>query len=149
MNTLSTLGRAVRALRHPLRMIAMSLAALALTAGVALTEGVVAAILGALAGVLAGEWLGRSRWKLPVVLGGCAGALLFAVATSAFALRTEAFSSLLGPGLALRGAGLFRYFVGALSVVAAMRALVLRRRGAIAIEPAEPQWPQEAGGVSG
>jgi len=134
LNTLSTLGRAVRALRHPLRMIAMSLAALALTAGVALTEGVVAAILGALAGVLAGEWLGRSQWKLPVALGGCAGALLFAVATSAFALRTEAFSSLLGPGLALRGAGLFRYFVGALSVVTAMRALVLRRRGAIAIE---------------
>jgi transglutaminase-like putative cysteine protease len=134
MSTLSTLGRAVRALRHPLRMIAMSLAALALTAGVALTEGVVAAVLGALVGVLAGEWLGRSRWTLPVVLGGCGGALLLALGASAFVLNSESISSLLGPGVALRGAGLFRYLLGASALVAAVRALVLRRRGAIAIE---------------
>lgn len=134
MSTLSWLGRTVRASRHPLRMIAMSLAALAVTAGVALSEGVVAAVLGALAGVLAGEWLGKSKWRLPVVLGACGGALMFALGASALALRWELVPSIVGPGLALRLAGLLRYGVGTLALVAGMRALVLRHKTALAIE---------------
>lgn len=134
MSTLSWLGRTVRASRHPLRMLAMSLAALAVTAGVALTEGVVAAVLGALAGVLVGEWLGKSKWRLPVVLGGCAAGLLLALGMSALALRWELVPSIVGPGVALRLAGLLRYGGGILAIVAAMRALVLRHKTALAIE---------------
>jgi transglutaminase-like putative cysteine protease len=134
MSKLSWLGRAVRTSRHPLRMLAMALAALSVTGGIALTEGVVAAVLGALGGVLAGEWLGKSKYRLPVVLGACAAGLLLAFGLSALALRWEVLPSIAGPGGALRVAGLVRYGGCALALVAGMRALVLRHKTALAIE---------------
>ena len=47
--------------RHGFRAIAMALAALSLAWGISLTEGLVAAMIGAVLGVAAGELIARSR----------------------------------------------------------------------------------------
>src|SRR5690606_22970574 len=68
----------LRATRHPIRALAMAMAALALAWGMATSAGLTAAMLGAVAGVAGGELLGRTKTRLialviAVLLFGAAG----------------------------------------------------------------------------
>lgn len=131
---MTALGRLIRATRHPLRALALGLAAFAITAGVAITEGVVAAILGALAGQIVGERLASSRLRTEVAAGGALGVGLLVWAVSAALVTTELGPELLGPGTTLRLVGVARYFASALGVVAALRVVAKRHRAAMAAE---------------
>lgn len=120
--------------RHPVRLIAMAMAALSLAWGVALTEGLIAAMAGAALGVVAGELLGRSRLRLGVALAGLWLFVLVAWKTGALALNTEWLASEVGPGNALASVGVVRFGTLAFSLVAALRTLAVRKPAALALE---------------
>lgn len=124
----------IRSGRHPLRASALGLAALALTSQFAMGEAIVASVIGAVLGVVLGEWLGRSKWRLPVLLGAVGGALLLVWMLSALLLRGEAVADALGPGTSLRTFGIVRYFTTSLAVVAGVRCLIVRRPTFIVLE---------------
>ena len=79
--------------RHPLRVVAMVMAALSLAWGVALTEGILAAMLGAALGVGLGELLGRSRLRTVVIEGGAALLLVATWQVAALSTSTEALAT--------------------------------------------------------
>ncbi len=120
--------------RHPVRLLAMAMAALSLAWGVALTEGLIAAMAGAALGVIAGELLGRSRLRTGVVLGGLWLFTLVAWKGGAFALTTEWLADYVGPGNALAGVGVVRFGTLAFSLIASLRAVAVRRPAALALE---------------
>jgi transglutaminase-like putative cysteine protease len=120
--------------RHPVRLVAMALAALSLAWGVALTEGLAAAMAGAALGVVAGELLGRSRVRTGVVLGGLWLFVLVAWKGGAYALTTEWLAGAVGPGNALASVGVVRFGTLAFTLVGALRALAVRRPAALALE---------------
>ncbi len=122
--------------RHPLRVVAMAMAALSLAWGVALTEGLVAAMVGAALGVVAGELLGRSRLRLGVVAGGLGLLVLFAWKLGALLVGTEFLASWVGPGNALAGVGVVRFGSLAFGLIAAVRAVAVRKPAALAVEVA-------------
>jgi len=124
---------AVRA-RHPLRALAMAMAALALAYGIAGTGGIVAAMIGAIGGVIAGELIGRSKLRLPIALGAIGLSLLVLWELSAAAVTTELVPELLGPGTTLGVVGVIRYGALALAIVAALRTLAVRKPTAMALE---------------
>ena len=127
-------GRAVTWLRHPLRAIAFVLCTLALTVQVALTAGVIAAVLGAVGGLIAGELFGRSRYRLPVILGAIfvASSLLYGI--GALAVQGTWAASAFGPGGALKFSGALRYFALAIGLTGGMRVLAIRHRAMLALE---------------
>ena len=120
--------------RHPLRVIAMAMAALSLAWGVALTEGLVAAMVGAALGVVAGELLGRSRLRLGVITGGLGLLVVVAWKLGAVALNTEALPDAVGPGNALAAVGVARFGSLAFGLIGAVRAIAVRRPAALAVE---------------
>ena len=83
-------GAVFRALRHPIRVFALTLAALSLTSAVAGGAGIIASMLGVALGVVAGELLGRSRYRLPVVVA-AHGVLLLLLWLIAWASRWRRF----------------------------------------------------------
>jgi len=94
-------GQFLRTLRHPLRLLAMGLAALAVSSGVLMSVGVGSAVAGAMLGVIAGEIAGRSRLKLAVI---ATSILLLTLASWGLASAStdgEWIPSLVGPGVAL------------------------------------------------
>jgi len=129
-----TVGRLVRWTRHPLRMVAMGLAALAIGWGIALTSGLVASVIGAVAGVLAGELLARSRLRLPATLSGLFVFALLCWGIAALATGTEAIPSAVGPGGALKLAGVLRYGSLALVLTTGMRMTAVRKPSALVLE---------------
>jgi transglutaminase-like putative cysteine protease len=120
--------------RHPLRALAMALAALSLAWGVALTEGLVAAMVGAVLGVVAGELLGRSRARLGVALGGVALFTLVTWLLGRTLTTTEALASMVGPGNTLAAVGVVRFGTLAFALTTGLRTLAVRRPSALALE---------------
>lgn len=120
--------------RHPVRVLAMAMAALSLAWGVALTEGLIAAMVGAALGTVGGELLGRSRLRTGVTLAGLWLLTLVAWKGGALALTTEFLASEVGPGNALAGVGVVRFGTLAFALVAGLRAVAVRRPAALAFE---------------
>lgn len=120
--------------RHPLRVLAMAMAALSLSWGVALTEGLIAAMLGAILGTILGELLGRSRLRLAVIEGGAALLLVATWQLASLSVGTEALAEAVGPGNALVFAAVTRFASLAFFVTAGLRALAVRRPWALALE---------------
>ena len=103
--------------RHPLRLVAMVMAALSLSWGVALSEGILAAMIGAALGVGLGEVLGRSRLRTGVIEGGAALLLVATWQVAALSTGTEALASAVGPGNALVFASVLRFASLALEMI--------------------------------
>jgi transglutaminase-like putative cysteine protease len=120
--------------RHPLRALAMALAALSLAWGVALTEGLVAAMVGAVLGVVVGELLGRSRVRLGVALGGVALFTLVTWFIGRTLTTTEWLASMVGPGNTLAAVGVVRFGTLAFALTTGLRTLAVRRPSALALE---------------
>jgi transglutaminase-like putative cysteine protease len=130
----SLLGVLLRLVRHPLRAIAMGLAAFCVVSDIALTTGIVSTVLGAMAGVFVGELFGRSRLKLGWVLAGLALFALGAIGVAAAMVHVESIVSALGTGGALRSVGFLRYGAVAFAAVTAMRASARRQPALLALE---------------
>ncbi len=128
------LGRLLAFGRHPLRCLAMALAALSLAWGVALASGWIAAMIGAVLGVLAGELLARSRLRLALALLTLVGGMAVLWASTGLMVSTEAIPSMLGPGTTLRVAGMLRFFGLAFAATALLRTLAARWRSMLALE---------------
>lgn len=126
--------RALAGWRHPLRVVAMAMAALSLAWGVALTEGIVAAMVGAVLGVMLGELFGRSRLRTPVIVGGAVVALVASWQLAALSTSTELLAQTVGPGNALVFASVVRFASLALFASLGLRALAARRPWALALE---------------
>lgn len=122
--------------RHPLRVVAMAMAALSLAWGIALTEGLVAAMVGAAFGVVVGELLGRSRLRLGVVVVGVGLFVASAWQLGVVLLGTEALASWVGPGNALAAVGVLRFGSCALGLTTVVRAVAVRKPVALAVEVA-------------
>lgn len=119
---------------HLLRAAAMALAALALSWGIAGSEALAAAMLGAVFGVVAGQLLANSKLKLGVLV---AGAVLLGVMSwlgASLATATEAVPRMVGPANALTLGGVLRFGGTALAVATALRAVAVRRPTALALE---------------
>ncbi|MCK6586582.1 MAG: transglutaminase domain-containing protein [Polyangiaceae bacterium] len=119
---------------HVLRAVAAALAALSLAWGVALSEGLIAAMGGAAAGSLAGQHLARSKLRLGVILIGSAAFLAGIFGLAALTTGTEFIPRLIGPAAALRVAGFARFASLAFSVAVSLRAVAVRRPSAVALE---------------
>lgn len=120
--------------RHPIRVVAMILAALSLSWGVALTEALIASMAGAAAGVVLGELLGRSRLRTAVIEGGAALLLVASWQVASVAVGTEALAAAVGPGNALVFASVLRFASLSLLATLGLRALAVRRPWALAFE---------------
>lgn len=114
--------------------MAWAFGAIALTSAVAGTTGIVSAMLGALAAVPLGEVLGRSRLRLPLVIGIHAGALVAVLLLGWLVTGFGLFPSLLGPGGALGLAVVLRFFGVALVLVSVLRSLAVRHPTFMAVE---------------
>ena len=124
----------LRFVRHPLRVLAMSIAAVCVTWPITSLFGVAAAAGGAALGVVLGELLGRSRLRAPVVVA-LLGALLALFAyLGHLSTHSELIPSAVGPATALKVATLVRFGAYALFPVAIVRALASRRPTLTAIE---------------
>ena len=117
-----------------LRAVAMAMAALAMAWGVTVSEGLIAAMVGAAIGVVVGQRLGRSHMKLSVIVGGAGVLLVGGWALAAFAVGTETFPRMLGPAFALRMAGMVRFGTLALALTTGFRAAATRKPSFIAVE---------------
>lgn len=121
-------------LRHPLRAFAMGLSAFAIGWGTTSAEGLAAAVCGAIAGVVVGEILGRSKLRLVIVAGASLLGVLLAFGLASLALTSEAIPEMLGAPVAVRGAAIVRFGVLAFAIVASLRTLLVRRPSALALE---------------
>jgi transglutaminase-like putative cysteine protease len=126
--------RMVRGLRHPLRASVMGAAAFSIVADMALGTGIAAAVLGAMAGVILGEAISRTKLRLPVLLGALMAGGVAGVAVGAAFVRVETFVSIVGTGNALRLAGFVQYGSVALLASAAMRTTAKRHPSWQALE---------------
>jgi transglutaminase-like putative cysteine protease len=127
-------GALLRAVRHPIRAGAMSLAALSAAWGIATGSGLVAAMAGAGGGVFIGELLARTRVRLPVMMGGL---LLFLIAGWEFAdsvVDSTWGPRMFGPGAALGLGAVVRYAVLATWLTTSLRALAARHSSMIGVE---------------
>lgn len=123
-----------RGWRHPLRLLAMGLGAFALAWDVAVIEGVIAAIVGALVGVVAGELLGRSRLRLPIVVGLLGLVPLVVWRLTASLGAAEFVADTMGPANALVLGSVLRFASLTFGATAALRALAARRPALLAVE---------------
>ncbi|MCS6798618.1 MAG: hypothetical protein NZ898_08810 [Myxococcota bacterium] len=130
----SPFGRVVAALRHPLRILAMAGAALAVGWGLSVGEAMAAACVGATTGVVAGELMARSRLRPLVAAGGVAFVALLLAWLGSLPTRSEAVATALGPGTALVVSAVLRHFAIAFGLVAAMRTLAVRYPALMALE---------------
>ncbi len=128
------LAKWARSVRHPIRAAAMGMAALALAWGVATGSGLLAAGLGAVAGVALGELLARTQSRLLALL---AGTLVVGVAGWWLTGRITAWRLvpvLIGPGAALGLSSMLRFFLLALCSVGALRMMAARHRALVGLE---------------
>ena len=122
------------AVRHPLRMLAWAMAALSLTSAFAGVTGIAAAMIGALVAVPVGELLGRSRYRLPVLIGLHAGLLFLFLILGWTVTRFSLFPSFLGPATCLSVSVVLRFFGVAFAVSSGMRAVGSRHVSVMAVE---------------
>ena len=103
-------------LAHGLRAVLLGIAAWCSAAALTGRPGVIAAVVGAMLGVLAGELVARRPWRLWVIAAaGLIGAAVLLV-LAAESTRRELIPSLIGPAHALALAAILRY--GAVAAVA-------------------------------
>lgn len=128
------LGAWVRAGRHPIRAVAMAGAALALAWGIATGPGLIAAMLGAVLGVVGGELLARTRLRSISLLAGLL--VLCGLAWFAADRVTEwrMVAASIGPGAALGLGSILRFFVLALTLVGTLRLLAARHKPLLGLE---------------
>jgi hypothetical protein len=115
-------------------MLAWALAALSLTSPVAAMPGIVAAMLGALAAVPLGEAIGKSRLRLPVLIGIHIAVLIGALSFGWAATHFGFLPTWLGPGTCLTLGVVVRFFGVALAVISGLRAVGTRHPSAMAVE---------------
>jgi transglutaminase-like putative cysteine protease len=128
------LKRALIGWPHVLRAIAAALAALSLAWGVALSEGLAAAMLGAAAGSLTGQHLARSKLRLGAILLGAAALLTAIFGLAALTTGSEIIPTAIGPAAALRVASSARFASLAFCVGLSLRAVAVRKTSAVALE---------------
>ncbi|WP_157068591.1 DUF4129 domain-containing transglutaminase family protein [Sandaracinus amylolyticus] len=126
--------RFARSARHPLRVVTMGVATFCIVADVAMGTGITAAVLGAMAGVLAGEILARTPLRLSWVLGGLAAIAGVGLAIGGTIVRVEGIVAALGTGLSLHLTSFVSYGSVAFFATAAMRATAKRHPSWIALE---------------
>jgi transglutaminase-like putative cysteine protease len=129
-----TFAKVVRFVRHPLRLIAMALAALAVSLGLTTTGAMVSAVLGTLIGVVLGEVLGRSRYRLPLVLGSIGLIATIGFGAGVLSVTGETIPDALGPATALGVSAILRYGFLAFGVTAGLRAFAIRKPAGLALE---------------
>ncbi len=129
-----TFGRLLGVIRHPLRAVAMALAAVAISWGVLMPAGVTSAVIGAVLGVVAGELAGRSRLRLAAAAVALLLVVLMSWGAASLATGGEAVPSVVGPGATLKLAGALRYGSLAFGLTALLRAVAVRRPAALALE---------------
>ena len=125
---------ALRLIKHPLRALAMALAAFCWIADVAIGPGLYAGVIGALAGVFVGEILGISKLKTSAILVGLGMFALGCWLLQGAIGRFESLVALTGTATALRAVGLLEYGGAMLTFVAGTRALAVRKPGFLALE---------------
>ncbi|MCB9759920.1 MAG: transglutaminase domain-containing protein [Alphaproteobacteria bacterium] len=128
------LDRALKALRHPLRMVLLWIAVGVVLGPFAPTWALVVAGLSAVAGVIAGELLGRSRLRtLWVAMLPALGAAV--VVLGGRLLRgSPGASAMLDPVLVLQSDSLLRYGGLPMAIIAGLRGLAIRHRTWLSIE---------------
>lgn len=129
-----TFGKFLRIFRHPLRATAMALAAVALSWGILMPAGVTAAVIGAILGVVTGELVGRSRIRLAPAAVGAALLVLMSWGAASLATGGEWIPSVIGPGGALKLAGMLRYGSLAFGLTALLRSAAARHPAAMGLE---------------
>ena len=129
-------ARFVRSLRHPLRVVAMVGAALALSWGVATAGSLAAIVVGTAAGVIVGEMVGRSAWRLLAVWLGAALFVAAGLALSSLATGAAWVSGAIGPSAALTLSGVVRYGLVSFGALLALRATAIRHVAGLAVEVA-------------
>lgn len=119
---------------HILRALAAALSALSLAWGIARTEGLIAAMIGAAAGTLAGQRIAKSKLRLGVLLIGTIVLTISGFALISWATSTSLFPQMLGPAPTLRAAGVLRFALIAFGTASALRTAAARRPSASALE---------------
>ncbi|MCA9602802.1 MAG: hypothetical protein KC417_12285, partial [Myxococcales bacterium] len=89
--------RFLRGLRHPIRAAAMALGTTGIVAGLAVEGAALSAIACAALGVLAGEWLGRSKFRLGFLWAVTGAVLVLFLLTASVVLGSDSITSWLGP----------------------------------------------------
>jgi transglutaminase-like putative cysteine protease len=128
------LGGWARACRHPIRATAMAAAALALAWGIATSGGLLAAMLGAVAGVAGGELLARTKTRLLALVVGVLALGGIGWWAADFVTEVRFVPMLVGPGAALGLSSVLRFFVLALAIVGTLRVLAARHKALVGLE---------------
>ena len=116
------------------RCVALSLAAFSLSWGLTSSSGLVAAMIGAAVGVVAGQRLARSRFKLSVVV---VAILAFFMLTWGFAKASVAWEivpRILGPAPTLSLVEVLRFAILPAAVCALLRSAAARRPTLVGLE---------------
>ncbi len=121
-------------LPYLLRALAAALSALSLSWGIARTEGLIAAMIGAAAGTLCGARFARGKLRLSAIIGGLILFLISGLGLVAFSTSTSFIPQSLGPALTLRIAGVLRFSLIAFSIAALLRTIAARKPSASALE---------------
>jgi len=126
--------RALAIVPHVVRAVALSLAAFSLALGITSTAGLVAAMLGATLGVVSGQRLAASRFKLSLVLGSLFGVFLLVWGFGKACVAWELVPLMLGPALTLTLVEVLRFAIVPTAVTAMMRAAAVRRPSLVGLE---------------
>jgi transglutaminase-like putative cysteine protease len=119
--------RMLRAARHPLRALAMTLAAVGVAWGIAVTPALVAVGIAAVLGVFVGERLGHSQLRTPVIPV-AAGALFFVALAGAWAFTgIEPLTRAVGIKASIETGAVIRWGLACFAFVGGVRALAVRR----------------------
>ncbi len=117
-----------------LRAVAVAVASMCIAWGVAPSSAIVSAVAGSLFGVVIGQLLGRTRLRLPAIVGMAAlfGGAAFLLA--GLVVNHEAIPRAIGTGMALRLSLVLRFGAVALAAFGALRAVATRRPSALVLE---------------
>ncbi|PRQ04582.1 transglutaminase-like domain-containing protein [Enhygromyxa salina] len=124
----------LRASRHLIRAGAMAMAALALAWGIATSAGLVAAMLGAVAGVASGELLARTKTRLIALVVAIVAAAGLGWWVADLVTEVRVIPAAIGPGATLGLSSVLRFFVLALGVTGALRVMAARHKALIGLE---------------
>ncbi|MBI4957093.1 MAG: transglutaminase domain-containing protein [Myxococcales bacterium] len=124
----------LRWLRHPLRVLALTAAAMCLAWPLATGAGVVSAGVGAALGVIVGELLGQSRLRAPVVFGLLAVGFAVTGFLGHMSTHSELVPGMVGPAMALKVGTVLRFGCFAFFPLALVRAAAARRPTVAALE---------------
>lgn len=119
---------------HVLRCVALSLAAFALSWGLTSNAGLVSAMLGACAGVIGGQRLASTRFRLPVVVGWLFVCLLLVWGLARAAVAWTFVPNMLGAALTLALVEIVRFAVLPATVCAGLRVSASRRPTLVGLE---------------